>query len=159
MRSLTIQRILVAVYVTAASYCALSAIAGPAGLISYGRLEKRRADMEGNLEALKANNASLQTELASLQSDPDRLGREARALGFLAKDETSLILPQGDGAAAPKKFEAGRVLPYAAPPALSDESIKTISFALGLASLICALAADLRRSPARKPLVSHPLQR
>lgn len=159
MRSLTLQRIFIAVYATVAAYCVLSVVAGPAGLIAYGELGTRREAMQRNLDELKANNSALQTELLALSSDPDRLGREARELGFLAKDETSVILPLGSSAAAEKKFEAGRVLPYAAPPALSDERIKTISFAIGLASLICSLAADLRRNPLRRPLMTPPLQR
>lgn len=147
MRSLTLQRAFLAIYAAVAAYCLLSIVAGPAGLIAYAKLEERRDAMQANLEELQATHGALQSELAALTSDPDRLRREARELGYLAKGETAIVLPAAAEPAPRRRFEAGRVLPYAAPPALSDERIKTISLAIGLASLICALVSDLRRSP------------
>lgn len=94
--------------------------------------------MEANLGELGTIRESLNTELESLKSDPDRAAREARSLGYLRKGETALVL--GERVERPLKIDSGSVLPYAQPPALSDLAMKEISFGFGLAILALFLA-------------------
>jgi cell division protein FtsB len=118
-------------------YCALSALFGPAGLTAYRRLEERKAAMEANLVELGGRRESLSAELESLKSDADRAVREARSLGYLRKGETALILGERRERARP--IDTGKVLPYAEPTALSDLSLKEISFGVCLALMALLL--------------------
>lgn len=150
MRSLTLQRIFISVYVTAASYCVLLALVGPAGIMAYGRLEARCAEMEKNLQSLSSANQGLQAELAALQTSPERQRSEAHSLGYLAEGEVCIILPQGAAPEASTGLEPGRILGLEKAQGLGDEALKLISLSLGLVSLIVSLAGDLRRAPLRR---------
>ncbi len=123
-------------------YCCLSFLVGPAGLAAYRRLEARKAAMGANLSELGTIRARLGAELDSLKSDPDRAAREARALGYLRKGETAVILGERVESVGP--IDSGRVLPYAEPSAIDDAAIKEI--ALGAALAMMALLAAPRQT-------------
>jgi cell division protein FtsB len=119
-------------------YCALSVLVGPAGLSAYRRLEERKAAMEANLARLVDTRERLGLELESLKSDPDRAALQARGLGYLRRGETAIVL---DGRSEEAKtLDAGKVLSYAEPAALSDGALKEISFGAALAVLAFLLA-------------------
>ncbi len=150
MRSLALQRIFIAAYVTVASYCVLLTLVGPAGVLACRRLEQRRDAMQENLESLESSNRELKAELSALQSDPDRQKREARSLGYLAGGEVSIILPHGLTTASEESRDAGQILGFEAPASLGDEAIKFIALGFGLVSLILSLLSDLRHAPSAR---------
>jgi cell division protein FtsB len=131
-------RIALSIYTGIALYCLLSALAGPAGLLAYRRLESRNAAMEANLASLSGIGERLNAEIESLKSDPDRAAREARSLGYLRKGETALILGERREPARP--LDTGKVLPFAEPAALDDLVLKGIALGAALAAmaLLCS---------------------
>jgi cell division protein FtsB len=133
-------------YAGIAAYCALSFFFGPAGLSSYRRLEERKAAMEANLVGLEAIGKSLGAELESLKTDPDRAAREARSLGYLRKGED--VIQFGERTERVRAISAGKVLPYAESPALSDLALKEIALGAGLA--LMAILVGPRPAPRRE---------
>jgi cell division protein FtsB len=124
---------MISLYAGFSVYCLLSLLLGPAGISTYRRLEARKAAMEANLAELGTIRQSLDTELESLKSDPDRIALEARSLGYLRKDETAIIL--GEKTEKIRPIVTGKVLLYIEPAALNDLEIKEISFGVFLAVL------------------------
>lgn len=151
MRSHLFSRVLSSLVLGFAAYCALSVIAGPAGLIAYRELSSRKDAMQANLDALGATNAALQAELEALRNDPDRAAREARELGYLGPGEVALVV-QGDGGARNRApLDAGSIMKARAPVPIADAIIKELSLLVGLVSLIAGLASDLlAQSPGRQ---------
>jgi hypothetical protein len=119
-------------------YCTLSFLVGPAGISAFRRLEARKAAMSANLAELGTVRARLNAEIDSLKSDPDRAAREARALGYLRKGETAVIL--GERVESVRPIETGKVLPYAEPAAIGDMALKEIALgaALAVMALLCS---------------------
>jgi cell division protein FtsB len=132
-----------AAWAALAVYCALSIVAGPAGLLSYRRLEGRKAEMQRNLGALGEANARLRAELDSLRSDADRAAREARSLGYLRPGEKAIIV----SGRVPESLElvSGEVLPYTPSPAWPDSALKQIALGAFLAILAAGLAPKKTR--------------
>jgi cell division protein FtsB len=132
------RKVAISFYAALALYCVLSAFFGQDGLIAYRKLEEREAAMAANLSLLAAQRESLNAELESLKSDPDRAALEARSLGYLRKGETEVILM--DRVEQVKRFEAGTVLPFAESGGMSDIALKEIAFGAFLAVLafLCA---------------------
>jgi len=127
------RRIAISFYAGLVVYCAVSLFFGPAGFASYRRLEARRLAMQSNLADLEEIRAGLSSDLESLKSNPDRLAREARRLGYLRDGETALILGESPERSYP--IETGRVLPYAEPPSICDAAIKQIALGACLAMM------------------------
>jgi hypothetical protein len=103
--------------------------------------------MQANLGELERISGSLNAELESLKSDPDRAAREARSLGYLRRGETALIL--GGRSEKIRPIETGKVLPYAEPQALGDSALKEISLGACLA-IMALFFAPRRVAPERK---------
>lgn len=143
MRSHLLNRVFAALILGFGAYCALSVVAGPAGLIAYRELSSRREAMQANLDALGATNAALQAELEALKTDPDRTAREARALGYLEPGETALVIQGFDGSAATSRLEAGNVVRAEVSGPLADGFIKEMSLLVAIVALIVGLANDL----------------
>jgi cell division protein FtsB len=150
MRSNITRRLFVSAYIALGLYCVLSVTAGPAGIIAYRALAARKAVMSDNLEALRGANAALQSELDSLRKDPDRAGREARALGYLSEGETAVIVSGDDPTRGQRRLETGGVVRAYSPEPLTDAAIKEISLLGGLAALILGLASDAFARPLPK---------
>jgi Septum formation initiator len=140
------QNLAFSLYAALALYCVLSFCFGQGGLIAYGKLQARRTAMEENLSLLEQRRSSLNAELESLKSDPDRAAREARGLGYLRKDETQVIL--SERVERVESLDSGSVLPYAQSGGIADLALKEISFGVFLAALafLCAPAKKLSRS-------------
>jgi cell division protein FtsB len=162
MRVRILLRLFVAFYISMAAYCVLSVIAGPAGLIAYRELAARRVLMDSNLDALGTTNAALSAELASLQSDPDRTSREARALGYLGSGESEFVIQGDDSSRGLQNYQAGAVVRALSSAPMADGLIKEISFLVGLLVLAAGFAFDLverpagRRSRASASRLQHP---
>jgi hypothetical protein len=131
-------RLGLSMYMGLVAYCLLSVLVGPAGLTAYRSLEGRKAAMEANVRELGSIRESLNGELDSLRSDPDRAAREARGLGYLRKGETAIILGDRDEKVA--ALDHGKVLPYGQLAGMDDSTLKAIAFGIGLAFLafLCA---------------------
>jgi cell division protein FtsB len=127
------RKIALSLYVAFALYCVLSIFFGQDGLIAYRKLEDRKAAMTANLLLLAAKRESLNTDLESLKSDPDRAALEARSLGYLRKGETEVIL--ANRVEVVKSIDPGYVLPYAESAGMPDMALKEIAFGAFLAVL------------------------
>ena len=60
---------------------------GGGGLADYRRVAAGRGELAANLEELKRINSGLRREVESLGSDPERVGLEARKLGYFREGE------------------------------------------------------------------------
>ena len=65
------------------SYCVVSFFAGQAGILAYRDLKSSITEMSERIEALSAENRSLQDARNSLATDSDRIAREARDIGYI----------------------------------------------------------------------------
>lgn len=144
MRSSSLAKAFIALYIGLALYCLLSVLVGPAGMLAQRELADRRDAMLLNLEDLGNTNEALRAELDSLRSDPDRAGREARALGYLAVGETALVVAGDDSSRGQRRLDPGSVLKAHAPVPLSDALIKELSVLAGLFYLGISLSPNLR---------------
>jgi cell division protein FtsB len=129
-------------------YCVLSLLFGPVGLLAYRRLEARKTAMDANLGELGTIRESLNAEIDSLKSDPDRAALEARSLGYLRKGETAVIL--GARSESVPTIHSGKVLPYAEPAALGDFELKEICLGAFLAMMALLLGPRKSRSARRR---------
>jgi len=143
MRSHLLNRVLAALFLGFAAYCALSVVAGPAGLIAYRELSTRRQAMQANLDSLGATNAALQAELEALRTDPDRTAREARDLGYLMPGETALVIQGDAGSMGKGRPEAGSVVKAEISGPLADGIIKEIALLVAIVALVVGMANDL----------------
>lgn len=150
MSSSFLHRARVSLYAGIACYCLLSVVAGPSGFIAQRELETRRAAMERRLGELAAANERLHGEFEALRSDPDRLGREARELGYLRPGEVAIVLAGRSPAPESLLPTQGEIVPFIAPASLPDAGIKQISLVLTLAVLALGLVADVRREPLQR---------
>ncbi|MBL8967360.1 MAG: septum formation initiator family protein [Spirochaetaceae bacterium] len=150
MSSSFLHRARVSLYAGIACYCILSVVAGPSGIIAQRELETRKVAMELRLKELAGANERLHGEFEALRSDPDRLGREARELGYLRSGEVAIVLAGRSAAAESRLPTQGEIVPFIAPSSLPDAGIKQISLALTLAVLALGLAADVRRAPLQR---------
>lgn len=132
------KKIALSFYAALVVYCLLSVFFGRDGLIAYRQLEDRKAAMAANLSLLSVKRESLNADLESLKSDPERAALEARSLGYLRKGETEVILANRVEVA--KSFDPGTVLPYAEIVGISDLAVKQIALGAFLAALafLCA---------------------
>ncbi|HET7839438.1 MAG TPA: hypothetical protein VFL04_06730 [Rectinemataceae bacterium] len=135
--------IALSVFAGLAVYCALSILAGQAGLFAYRGLEERKQLMVGNLARLGSLNERLREELEALRSDSGRSSREARALGYLGRDEREVVIM---GRQEERRgYETGSVVPFDQAPALPDLAAKELAFGAALAVLALGLAPRSRR--------------
>ncbi len=125
-------------WIALAVYCLLSSLAGPAGILSYRRLEERNAAMRENLGKLGEANARLRVELESLRSDADRAAREARSLGYLRPGEGAIVLA-GRDLRIPDLDEGG-ILAFEQPKTWPDSALKEIALGAFLAAFAAFLA-------------------
>ena len=141
-------RLALAMYSGLAFYCLLSILVGPAGLTAYRSLEERKTAMQANLLNLCSLRESLNAELESLRSDPDRAAREARGLGYLRKGETAVVL--GERVENILSFETGKVLPLSELAGINDSSLKAIAMGMSLAVLALFYAPRKGRDRSRE---------
>ena len=132
-------RLALSLYAGLSLYCVLSILFGPVGLVSYHRLEERKASMLANLAELESIHSDLGAELESLKTNPDRAAREARSLGYLRKGETEILL--GEKTEQVEHLSTGKVLPYAEPSFMGDPVLKRLALGACLAVLAFLLAS------------------
>jgi cell division protein FtsB len=70
----------------------MSTIFGKKGLIVIVRARKVQAELQKEIESLKAEKARLERELAALKSKPESVDREAREKLWLMKPEEKVII-------------------------------------------------------------------
>lgn len=126
-------RLLAAAWLVLASYCLMSVTLGEGGFLATASLHSEIAGMRDNLAKLESLNAELQTGVAALRSDPDRARREARSLGWLAKNEYEIVLANHPVAPVPK-LETGKALLLRPPISFADKDLKATSLLIGLAA-------------------------
>ena len=124
-------RFLTAAWLGLACYCVLSVLVGKGGLIASSSVSMELGAMRANLSSLRAANTSLSIKIAALQSDPDRIVREARPLGWLAKGDYEIVLvDRNSGLRFPPS--AGSVISVAEPSGFSDLDIKLATLLVGI---------------------------
>lgn len=118
-----------------AFYCLLSIFAGNAGLVSQSTLRAQINEMEEKAGELRDTNTRLSSEVKALMSDPGRMAREARKIGYLKPEETEILLvgmsdgedvrSASDGAGIEDVLRVGEVA------GLPDLLVKEISLVVG----------------------------
>jgi len=131
-------RALFAAWLGLAVYSLLSVAFGPGGLVAAQSISSTIDAMRSNIASLGELNAELSADIASLQSDPDRIQLEARSLGWLAKGETEIVI-SGYPAKTDRRLSAGKVLPLSKPVGLPDSAIKAASLSSAFLGLILGL--------------------
>jgi hypothetical protein len=151
MAKFLITRCLLSLWVGIALYGALAVSVGPGGLVAQAGLSEGNRRMRGNLERLRLLNAGLGSDLESLRLDPDRAEREARALGYLGKDQTEIVI-LGKPGQPEVRASVGEILLAGKPDCLGDDTMKLLAGSAVLVSLGASMFG--RRNPLasrRKP--------
>jgi cell division protein FtsB len=134
------------------SYCVVSFVAGQAGLLAYRDLKISIARMDRRIEELKSRNQALGQLHADLESNPDRMAREAREIGFLRPGEKILVLPREFSLALDQgKLKEMEIIRGGTSTGLPDTLVKLLAAAIGAAVLAASLAASLFSHPRLKP--------
>ncbi len=142
-------RALFAAWLGLAVYCLLSVLLGPGGLLAAQSISSTIDAMRSNIADLSEVNAELSADIASLQSDPDRIRLEARPLGWLAKGETEIVI-LGRPEKIDRRLSAGKILPVGGAVGISDAAIKTASLSLAFFGFILGLLRSPSEKKARK---------
>jgi cell division protein FtsB len=119
---------------------------GDSGLTTYRRLSGYRDRLAANVASLEANNRALQSELASLQKDPDRTVVLARELGLYRPEDRVLRIEGMPQRVEP--YSVGTLLRYRATSRLRGPWLKTAGVAI--IALPVGIAALLRRRSRRR---------
>lgn len=118
-------------------YCMLSLFLGPMGIQAYSGLETRVELMRENLNELENLHGSAQARLDSARSDSETLALEARSLGYI--EEGQVVVRMGFPESDPLPHSLGTLVPYEAPTAVQDASLKAIA----LVSALCVFFLSL----------------
>lgn len=125
------------------SYCVVSFFAGQAGILAYRDLKSSITEMGERIEALSAENRSLQDARNSLATDSDRIAREARDIGYIRPGEKIVVL----SSSAPKtsSAQAHDIEPLQAgfSTGLPDRMIKILAAMTGITVLFVSLLMSI----------------
>lgn len=125
-------------------YCVVSFFAGQAGLLAYRDLSLRIAEMEENVVSLKNENARLAELRLSHASDPDRIAREAREIGYLRPGEKILVLPSALRIAQDKvAYRRSEPLRMGPSTGLPDRLVKLLAALSAVAVFFASLVMQL----------------
>lgn len=124
-----------------ASYCLLSSIVGPSGIVSTKNTQAASAAMRENLLNLQSLNSAYASEWDILRTSPEATALEARSLGYLAENEVVIRLSIEGGPAVPPS--AGSRISFEPESPLSEKSIKHIALFMSLLSAIMGLVVRL----------------
>lgn len=133
------------------AYCIVSFIAGRAGLIAYRDLSSGIGLMNGRIAALMEENRDLTEVKTALESDSDRIAREARNIGYIRPGETIVTFTSGSPIAEDSGGEELERLRAGDSTGLPDRLIKLLSVLTGVAVLLSSLLMSF--SPVRKASV------
>ena len=126
------------------SYCVVSFVAGQAGLLAYNDLKTSIVSMDKRIEELKSRNQALGQLHADLKSNPDRMAREAREIGFLRPGEKIVVLPKEYSLTLDQgKLKEMEIIRAGSSTGLPDTLVKLLAAAIGAAVLAASLAASL----------------
>lgn len=129
------------------TYCALSFLVGPTGLVAYKALMAQKISMEARLDELVAEHERLKGEIAALMSDPERAATEARSLGYLKKGEIAVSGVTTIWRSTGISIE--EIRSYTDPPALEDTISKAIAIGFALALFAALLIPVPQKERAR----------
>ncbi len=121
------------------AYCVVSFFAGQAGLLAYRDLKGGIARMEERITALSSENARLADLRQGLASDPDKLVREARDIGYLRPGEKMVVFSGLSGAGQESEPAETELLRAGVSTGLPDRLIKILAAMTGVAVLLASL--------------------
>jgi len=121
------------------AYCVVSFFAGQAGLLAYRDLKGGIARMEERITALSSENARLADLRQGLASDPDKLVREARGIGYLRPGEKMVVFSGLSGAGQESDPAETELLRAGVSTGLPDRLIKILAAMTGAAVLLASL--------------------
>lgn len=143
------KRILIkACWLGLASYCLLSSIAGPSGIVATMKTQVAADEMRQNLLNLETLNSAYAKEWEVLRNIPETTALEARSLGYLAENEVVIRLSIGAGSTVPPS--PGSRISFEPQSIISEQSVKYLSCLFALISVILDVAYRLYSSPANK---------
>jgi hypothetical protein len=129
-------------WIAVASYCIVSIVAGPSGLIEIRFANSTTDLMRGNLGILAEKNANFTRELDALHTLPESISLEARSLGFIANDETVIRIPSNPES-PPESPAAGEMVVYRRQPSMMDADVKKVSIFVTMVATLAAFALRL----------------
>ncbi len=101
-------RLALSLYAGFVTYLVITFVWGPGGIEDYRLLREYHAALSTNIEELDSIYTGLNRELDELRSDPDRIAREARSMGYLKPGEGVIRIP---GYSSPQKnFTMGSLI-------------------------------------------------
>ena len=121
------------------AYCVVSFFAGQAGLLAYKDLKGSIARMEERVASLSAENARLVDLRQGLTSDPDKLVREARDIGYLRPGEKMVVFSGLAGMGQESAIPETELLRAGMSTGLPDRLIKILAAMTGAAVLLATL--------------------
>jgi cell division protein FtsB len=127
------------------SYCIVSLIAGQAGVLAYRDLSAGITRMEERIGALKEENKTLSDARMAINSDSDRIAREARDIGFIRPGEKIVTLFTSAAPAAPLRGADLEELRASDSTGLPDDLIKLMSAMTGASVLLASLLMSISR--------------
>lgn len=137
--------LLIPCWIGIASYCILSVIAGPTGLVATQKTKDASHIMRENLNNLENLNATYANDWEILRTNPDAIVLEARSLGYIAGNEIAIRLSVSDEPAVPDS--AGTRISFNSESLLAEKKIKDIALLVGLFSAIVVFALRLKKLP------------
>jgi cell division protein FtsB len=130
-----------ACWIGLASYCLLSSIAGPSGIVATRETQAASAAMRKNLDNLVALNTTYAKEWEVLRTNPASTALEARSLGYLAENEIAVRLSVDGATAEPPS--AGLRISFEPHSLMAENSIKNITLLISLVSAVLGFASRL----------------
>lgn len=121
------------------AYCVVSFFAGQAGLLAFRDLRGSIVRMEERIAVLSAENARLVDLRQGLTSDPDKLVREARDIGYLRPGEKMVVFSGFSGAVQESAPAETELLRAGMSTGLPDRLIKILAAMTGAAVLFASL--------------------
>lgn len=132
-----------------ATYCLLSTIAGPSGLIATGRAMESAGLMNSNIAILRTLNETYAGEWEALSSVAETTALEARSLGYLADDEVAIRLSVPRNPPVPAS--PGERIVYEARSVIDEAAVKEISAIVAFIALAAGMVLRvLRHEPSSR---------
>lgn len=133
--------LLTACWIGLTSYCLLSSIAGPSGMVATRETQAASAEMRKNLVNLVSLNSMYAKEWEVLRTNPDSTALEARSLGYLAGNEIAIRLSVDTTTVAPPT--AGFRISFEPDSILAEKNIKNYALLVSLFSVVLGFAWHL----------------
>lgn len=126
------------------SYCVVSFVAGQVGLLAYRDLKMTISSMDSRIAELSSRNQTLAELHADLSTNPDRIAREAREIGYVRPGEKIVVLPKElAGTMDQARLEEMEVIRAGTSTGLPDALVKLLAVAIGMAVLAASLFTSM----------------